>query len=255
MSHDVALEKPAVTGEAAAEVAATPKDAHTLSAYPPFQRTLEVLSIGAFIGLSLYLFASLMVGAQGADFWLIGASAFGGYLLADFGSGLVHWLFDTWGSIDTPFVGKNFIRPFREHHFDQKAITRHDFIETNGNNCLVSLPLLIAAACLTVEHGHWMSIVTCSLLLFVCLGTFATNQFHQWAHTDEAPAFVRALQRMHLILPKDHHDIHHMAPYDTHYCITTGWMNGGLRAIRFYRILERTITATTGAKPRRDDLS
>ena len=57
-----------------------------------------------------------------------------GYLLADFASGFVHFMGDTFGDEHTPVVGKAFIYAFREHHTDQKAITRHDFFYTNGNN-------------------------------------------------------------------------------------------------------------------------
>ena len=38
---------------------------------------------------------------------------FCGIISADFISGFVHWLCDTWGSIDMPIVGKTLIRPFR----------------------------------------------------------------------------------------------------------------------------------------------
>ena len=66
--------------------------------------------------------------------------------MSDFLSGFVHWAGDTVGDESTPIFGPNFVRPFRYHHVDPEDITRHDFIETNGNNCIVAVAGAAAGA-------------------------------------------------------------------------------------------------------------
>lgn len=174
-----------------------------------------------------------------------------GMLCADLLSGLVHWGCDTWGSIDTPFLGRTVIRTFREHHIDQKAITRHDLIETNGSTAVAGAIPALCALLVPFRTAPWawaLAAVGASATLFV---TF-TSQIHKWAHEDKPPRFIALLQRTGFLLSPEHHSVHHTAPYVEHYCITAGWLNRPLAAVGFFRRLERVIERVTGTPPRFD---
>jgi ubiquitin-conjugating enzyme E2 variant len=187
--------------------------------------------------------------------WWVPLAALVGILASDWVSGFVHWLFDTWGNLDTPVFGRLAIRTFRHHHVDQKAITRHDFIETNAHN--ISLTVIwsvIGFLWLRSDDAPMFNVFMAQSLICATFFTSFTSQIHKWAHQDKPSKIVLLLQRSRIILAPDHHSLHHSAPYNRNYCITVGWLNGPLRAIRFFETLERTITALTGVIPREDDL-
>jgi ubiquitin-conjugating enzyme E2 variant len=175
-------------------------------------------------------------------------------LAADLVSGLVHWAFDTWGAVDTPVLGRLAIRTFREHHVDQKAITRHDFVETNGHN--IALSCVMSTLGLLFLMGTPGLLATFGAMWALCTGMFvaSTSQIHKWAHMDTPPRFIHLLQRARLLICAEHHAKHHAPPYDRNYCITVGWMNEPLRYVRFFETLEAIITWATGWVPREDDI-
>jgi ubiquitin-conjugating enzyme E2 variant len=171
----------------------------------------------------------------------VAATALLAYLGADLLSGLVHWAADRLGDERTPILGPALIRPFREHHADPLAITHHDFVETNGNNCIVAAPVLMLVLFL-MPRETGVLFYTCVVIACTALFVFCTNQFHKWAHQKNPAPLIRLMQRAGLILSPEHHVIHHTAPRDKYYCITVGWMNPVLEKIRFFRFLEKAIS-------------
>lgn len=213
----------------------------------------------AFELLSLCLFAGLLVGFAWrlrvedlADAWIVAGGVLTASLLADLGSGLLHWFADTWGKQDWPIVGRALFAPFREHHRDPKAITRHGFVETNGASAAFAVPLVGLAWLVQDVPAGWAIYGSVVLAGTATLGVL-TNSIHRWAHADRVPALVGLLQRRGLILSPAVHDQHHVAPHATHYCITHGWLNPLLSRLRFFRVLERAITRLTGLRPRAED--
>jgi hypothetical protein len=158
------------------------------------------------------------------------------YLVADFASGMLHFLCDNFGSKKTFLIGKYFIQPFRQHHDDPVDITRHGFFETNANNCLVCLPVLIPLYFFLPQNTTLFYALGLFFWFFL-VWIFATNQFHKWAHQIKPSPFVKFLQKIHLILPIDHHQIHHTPPHDQYYCITNGWLNAFLTRLGFFEMI------------------
>jgi len=224
--------------------------------YSKGHRLYEIIGILLAVTCATLL-ALRMAKCPSLSGWWTPLAALVGLLFADWVSGFVHWMFDTWGSVDTPVVGKLAIRTFRHHHTDAKAITRHDFIETNGHNISLTLICTVSGLVFVIPNPQEADLYDVFLVQCLLWGSFftcLTSQIHKWAHMDRPPRFVALLQRARLVLHPDHHDGHHTAPYARNYCITVGWMNGPLRAIRYFETLEWIITAVTGAIPREDDI-
>jgi plasmanylethanolamine desaturase len=218
-----------LSGEAA-ELALRPESKAPYK-YARSHRFLEVCGLGVAVALMTTTATLAIRGLPEGGVWLAGLSLFAGLCLADVGSGVVHWSADTYGSPTMPIFG-GFVRTFREHHADQVAITRHDFIETNGDGCIFTSPVHIALL-LLVEDPFAL---TCVFGVF--FGSYFNSQIHKWAHSAERPRLVRLLQRSRFVLSPSHHSNHHAGPHLSHYCITTGWMNTLLDGIGFFRKLE-----------------
>jgi ubiquitin-conjugating enzyme E2 variant len=211
---------------------------------PPVERRwLEIVAIGVTpvaLGLLVLRLARLLTGPAA---WATALVALpGGYVAADLMSGIVHWLADRFGTPATPVLGKLIIQPFRDHHADPLGITRHDFIDVNGGNCIVLMPAIMGVVVMAPAAGQgWPAVLLTAGMLSFSLAIIGTNQFHRWAHSENRPAWVRWLQRHRLILSAEHHALHHTSPFATHYCITTGWMNAPLERLDVFVRAERLL--------------
>jgi hypothetical protein len=201
------------------------------TSYSSSQRLLEYISIVLFVLLTGWGFWRLVVAAELQFFLVLLVTVPLVWLATDLLSGMLHWACDSFGSVNTPLVGNSFIRPFREHHDDPNAMTRHDFIETHGASCFAALPFLLVATLITLDTTITFYIE--GFLLSLAIGGLATNQCHKWAHMDEnlIPSIVRKAQRYHLLLPPQHHQIHHTPPYNSHFCMSNGWLNTLFNAV------------------------
>ncbi|MGH9672373.1 MAG: fatty acid desaturase CarF family protein [Bryobacteraceae bacterium] len=209
---------------------------------PRWLPVFETVAVALFFVLSASMAVRIWTVTANGSLWVAFLGIPFGILLADFLSGLVHWFCDTFFEEDS-LPGRIFIGPFREHHRDPLALTRHSFLERNGNNCLVAVPVLTLA-----WWGRWpeddsvAAVFGSSVLLFLGLAVFATNEIHRWAHAPATPGSIRWLQQGGWILTPERHARHHVDGAGA-YCITLGWLNTPLDRVGFFNLCERLLVA------------
>jgi ubiquitin-conjugating enzyme E2 variant len=200
--------------------------------------------MGIIVASALFatLFARIVVAlAAGTSAWLVLPALSLGYLFADLLSGTAHWFCDTFFEEDTPVIGKTVIQPFRDHHVHPQRVTCYRFIEQDTTNFFLMLPLLAVAFWLGAPQPASVgALFLCCCLLGLSTGSFGTNLFHKWAHAAKLPVVVRWLQRSGLILDPERHQRHHR-DYSRGFCVTSGWMNPLLDAVRFFPRVELAV--------------
>jgi ubiquitin-conjugating enzyme E2 variant len=155
-------------------------------------------------------------------------------LIADFVSGLLHWLEDAYGREDWPITGRLVTKPNILHHHDPRYFTRYGWFHSSWD--LMCLGLLILAVA-------WLfGVLTWQVWLFAILGSTA-NQIHKWAHRtpiENGPA-ITFLQGIRLLQTPRHHAHHHTNPKESHYCVLTNFLNPLLDRIDLWKWLESLI--------------
>ena len=204
---------------------------------PFWVKAFDVASVSALVVL-LAVAAARLLGAlaDGGPWWVLPPAALAAVLAADLVSGLVHWICDRFFSEETPLIGRILIHPFREHHADPLAITRHGLFELCGNSALAVLPPVLGIVLAGAPGASAARVAGHGFVIALALAVFATNQLHKWAHARRRSAPVRFLQRTGLILSTEVHERHHRGDFSQGYCVTTGWLNPLLDK---YRVLPR----------------
>lgn len=169
------------------------------------------------------------------------------YGLADVGTGIYHWGVDNYGGADTPIFGRQ-IAAFQGHHQKPWTITQREFC---NNVHQVFKPAAFPAGLFLLLSPVLPPLANVFLPSFIFLVAMS-QQFHAWSHMkkSELHPWVVQLQDANLLISRKAHGAHHLPPFEANYSIVSGWSNGPLDSINFYRGLEHLVKNMTGVEPR-----
>lgn len=168
------------------------------------------------------------------------------WILADFGSGVLHWSVDNYGNGRTPVMG-NIIAAFQGHHSAPWTITYRGFSNNVWKLCIpFGLPTVAA---ITYLAGPENPMVSLSSSIF-CFTEIMSQELHKWSHQTkkEVPDWVNTMQDLGISIGRVSHSKHHTAPYDGNYCIVSGLCNDMLDNSGFFRSLEHIVYKMNGVE-------
>lgn len=165
------------------------------------------------------------------------------WILADFGSGVLHWSVDNYGNGRTKVMG-GIIAAFQGHHSAPWTITERSFCNNVYKLCIpFGVPTSIFFSILS---GPFVTM----FLVFFCTMEILSQEFHKWSHMTkgECPEWVNILQDAGVTIARKPHAQHHLAPYDGNYCIISGVWNVWLDESGFFRRLEHMVYNWNGVE-------
>lgn len=163
------------------------------------------------------------------------------WVLADFGSGVLHWSVDNYGNGRTPVMG-SIIAAFQGHHSAPWTITERGFCNNVHKLCIPfgPIPMLLINAI----SGPF----TTFFFTIFCAMEILSQEFHKWSHMTkkQVPTWVNVLMKLGLTVDRKPHALHHLAPYEGNYCIISGICNGVLDKSGIFRWMEHQIYKMNG---------
>ncbi len=166
------------------------------------------------------------------------------WVLADLGSGILHWSVDNYGNGRTPIMG-GIIAAFQGHHSAPWTITQRGFCNNVYKLCL---PFGLAPVTLLTWLGAGPQTILFATTF--CVLEILSQEFHKWSHMlgSETPGWVNRLQALGLTVSRKTHGLHHLAPYEGNYSIISGVTNRVLDQTGFFRRLEHLIYRWNGVE-------
>lgn len=164
--------------------------------------------------------------------------------LADFISGIGHWLEDRYANESMTWIAETVVKPNIEHHHTPRSFLQRSYWQRNDVSILLS-----AFVGLTIGlFAHLNLTIILTLLLLSQI-----NEVHAFAHLSihDTPTWVLKLQKIGILQSKKHHNLHHSRPFENRYCILTNYLNPVLDYTMFFRKLEHIIFLTFRVSPNR----
>lgn len=182
--------------------------------------------------------------------------------MADFVSGIFHWLEDTYltEETDNKFIA-HIAKHNKIHHTDPTAFTKDSWFVNIQTTIPVVVSGLVLGYMYVLVQDYIPFIPELNFFWYTMMGIMLifTNLIHRWAHVPNPPDFAHNMHSIGVFQTMKHHRKHHIlaAKFDedgdpvpgSHYCIIGNILNPVLESVNFWRYLEFVVYKVSGIKP------